>query len=167
VGRRERYALQAYATHALAALPHTAVYLDAGRSDWRPAGEMIAALRASDVAEARGFTLDVTGYAATRNELRYGDRIARALGRKHFVVNTSRNGRGALPRSQVHNRQDTWCNTPGRALGPRPSAATGDPLADAFEWVLHPGYSDGPCNGGPNHGWWPEYALGLAQRAAY
>ena len=35
----------------------------------------------------------------------------------------------------------------------------------AYLWVKRPGESDGPCNGGPSAGqWWPEYALGLAQR---
>jgi endoglucanase len=33
--------------------------------------------------------------------------------------------------------------------------------------VKPPGESDGECNGGPAAGrWWPEYALGLAQRAS-
>ena len=37
-----------------------------------------------------------------------------------------------------------------------------------FLWIKRPGESDGPCHGGPAAGtWWPEYALGLAQRAAY
>jgi endoglucanase len=31
-----------------------------------------------------------------------------------------------------------------------------------------PGFSDGTCNGGPAAGtWWPDYALGLAERAAW
>jgi endoglucanase len=46
--------------------------------------------------------------------------------------------------------------------------STGDPLADAFLWIKAPGESDGTCNGGPSAGtWWPDYALGLAQRAAF
>lgn len=46
------------------------------------------------------------------------------------------------------------------------TAATADPLADAYLWIKPPGESDGACNGGPEAGaWWPEYALGLAQRA--
>ena len=50
----------------------------------------------------------------------------------------------------------------------RPTASTGDPNADAFLWIKHPGESDGACNGGPVAGtWWADYALGLAQRAAY
>ena len=41
-------------------------------------------------------------------------------------------------------------------------------LNDALYWIKAPGESDGSCNGGPTAGvWWPQYALGLAQRAAF
>jgi endoglucanase len=164
----ERLGLIAYATKALASLPHTAAYIDAGRSDWLPASETISLLRRAGIQYARGFALDTTGYASTGNEMRYGDQIGRALGGKHFIVNTSRNGNGALNARLASSVQELWCNTPGRAIGLRPTTATGDPLADAFEWILHPGYSDGLCQGGPAAGtWWPSYALGLASRASY
>lgn len=161
--RRERLALIRYATSRLAALPNTSVYIDAGRSDWRSSGATVGLLRAAGVAQARGFSLDVTGYATTRNELRYGHTIARALGGKHFVVSTSRNGRGPWSKRHVSSFQDLWCNERGRALGPPPTVHTGERLADAFEWILRPGYSDGYCNGGQRAGtWWPTYALELA-----
>ena len=81
------------------------------------------------------------------------------LGNKPFVIDTSRNGKGS---------NGEWCNPSGRALGASPTANTGDPLVDAFFWLKAPGESDGACNGGPGAGtFWPEYALGLAQRAAY
>jgi endoglucanase len=39
---------------------------------------------------------------------------------------------------------------------------------DGLLWIKAPGESDGSCNGGPSAGtWWPEYALGLAERAAW
>jgi endoglucanase len=165
----QRLRLISYATQTLAALPHTSVYIDAGRSGWLPAEETTSLLRRAGIRYARGFALDVTGYASTGNELRYGDQIGRALGGKHFIVNTSRNGNGPLPLSQhTGGTQELWCNTPGRALGPAPTARTGDPLADGFEWVLHPGYSDGLCQGGAAAGsWWLPYAVGLARRAHY
>jgi endoglucanase len=54
------------------------------------------------------------------------------------------------------------------ALGTRPTAASGDPLVDAFLWIKYPGESDGTCAGGPSAGaWWPSYALELAQAAAF
>lgn len=160
----QRLSLIAYATKTLASLPNTTVYIDAGRSDWVPAARTVAMLRRAGIAYARGFSLDVTGYARTRDELRYGDRIGRALGGKHFIVNTSRNGNGPIRHARTW--EEWWCNTPGRALGAPPTTQTGDPLADAFEWVLHPGYSDGQCFGGAKAGtWWPSYALALARRA--
>ncbi len=166
--KAQRLSLISYAAKTLASQPNTSVYIDAGRSDWLPAQQMISLLRRGGVRYARGFSLDVTGYGTTRSELRYGDRIARALGRKHFIINTSRNGNGPLGANHAANTQELWCNTPGRALGPRPTTRTGDPLADGFEWILHPGYSDGYCQGGPTAGsWWPQYALGLASRAHY
>jgi endoglucanase len=162
----ERLSLIGYAAKTLGGLPNTSVYIDAGRSDWLPAGRVISLLRRAGIRYARGFALDVTGYARTRDELRYGHRIGAALGGKHFIVNTSRNGNGPL--KHPHSIRQTWCNTPGRALGRPPTTDTGDRLADAYEWILHPGYSDGYCEGGPSAGtWWPPYALGLASRAHY
>ena len=92
----------------------------------------------------------------------------------HFVVDTSRNGQGpwAGPLD--------WCNPPGRGLGLRPTADTGNPLVDAYLWVKVPGQSDGQCTRGdttdgtdsawglvdPAAGaWFPQQALQLAQLA--
>ncbi len=48
------------------------------------------------------------------------------------------------------------------------TTATGEPLADALTWIKAPGESDGTCGGGPPAGqFWVDYAIGLAQRAAY
>jgi endoglucanase len=162
----ERLVLIRYATRTLSALPHTGVYIDAGRSDWTGARTIIPRLRQAGVQYARGFALDVTGYDTTAAELRFGDKLGRALGGKHFIINTSRNGNGPLSFRRASSTNELWCNTPGRALGNRPTSHTGNPLADAFAWVLHPGYSDGHCQGGPTVGrWWLSYALALARRA--
>ena len=100
----------------------------------------------------------------------------------HFVVDTSRNGRGPwTPPAGLYPDPQDWCNPPGRGLGIRPTTATGDPLADAFLWVKVPGESDGQCsrgltdNGGvdPEWGvvdpaagdWFPQQALELARLA--
>ena len=81
--------------------------------------------------------------------------------RRLSVGDTSRNGLGPTADNQ-------WCNPDGRALGDRPSTQTGLAYVDAFLWVKAPGESDGACAGAPAAGtWMPEYALGLAQRAAY
>jgi endoglucanase len=165
----QRLQLLSFAAKTLSALPHTSVYLDAGRSGALPAGETTSLLRRAGVRYTRGFALDVTGYASSANELSYGNQIGRALGGKHFIVNTSRNGNGTLPLNQdTQGKQELWCNTPNRALGTAPTTNTHDRLADAFEWVLHPGYSDGLCQGGgPAGSWWLPYALGLSERAHY
>jgi endoglucanase len=137
------------------------VYIDAGHSDWKPAGAMAVRLTKAGVKHARGFALNVSNFRATETEVAYGRRIGAALGGKHFIIDTSRNGLGPAPNAQ-------WCNPPGRALGPAATAATADPLADAYFWIKPPGESDGSCRGAPPAGdWFPEYALGLAQRAGF
>lgn len=70
----------------------------------------------------------------------------------HFVVDTSRNGRGPWVPDASLAEPETWCNPVERGLGARPTTTTGDPLADALLWVKVPGESDGECHrgtGGP------------------
>jgi endoglucanase len=156
-----RLALISDAVSVLAAQAGVATYIDAGNSGWQAASTMAPRLQAAGIARARGFSLNVSNYRTTAGELTYGNQLASLVGGKHFIVDTSRNGLGPAP-------DGAWCNAPGRALGNRPTASTGNALADAFLWVKRPGESDGACNGGPSAGqWWPDYALGLAKRAAY
>lgn len=159
--RETRYALLRDAVGVLAALPRTSVYLDAGHSRWHGVPEMAARLAQAGGADAQGFSLNVSNYLATAELTAYGRELAAATGGKHFVIDTSRNGLGPAP-------DGAWCNAPGRALGAAPTGPTSEPRLDALLWIKRPGESDGPCNGGPAAGtWWPEYALGLAQRAAW
>jgi endoglucanase len=142
---------------AITVLRGKAVYLDAGHSSWHPATTMASRLRQAGVDQATGFSLNVSNFQFTANEVAYGRAVAAQVG-KHFVVDTSRNGLGP--------HGEAWCNPPGRALGPRPTTATGNASTDAFLWIKEPGISDGPCNGGPGAGqWWADYALGLARRS--
>jgi len=139
--------------------PAATVYLDAGNSGWQPAQTMADRLRSAGVAATRGFSLNVSNFDPTSSEQAYGDSISSALSGAHFVVDTSRNGLGPAT---------TWCNPSGEALGTRPTTASGDTHADALLWIKDPGDSDGTCNGGPAAGtWWPDYARGLASRAAW
>jgi endoglucanase len=156
-----RLRLLAWSVRTLRATsPRLAIYLDAGHSAWQPPAVMAARLVAAGVRQARGFSLNVANFQATPGQVAYGHALARRLPGTRFVVDTSRNGQGPAP-------DGAWCNPPGRGLGRRPSTRTGDRLVDAFLWIKPPGVSDGPCAGGPSAGaWWPEYALGLAQRAA-
>jgi endoglucanase len=163
-----RYALIAYAVETLMAQPYAAVYVDAGHSGWVPASDMASRLKRAGVAKAAGFALNVSNFQLTPNLIAYGKAVATAIDREHpphFVIDTSRNGLGPLPEAEDPTGE-SWCNPPGRALGEPPSIQTADPLVDAYLWIKGPGESDGTCKNGPAAGvWWPEYALGLAQRA--
>jgi endoglucanase len=119
-------------------------------------------LKDAGIADATGFARNVSNFCSTQSETTHGKAISAAVGGKPFIIDTSRNGLG--PYLDANN----WCNPPGRALGPKPTANTSDPLVHAYYWLKRPGESDGSCNGYPSAGtWMPEYALGLAQRAAY
>ncbi len=158
----QNYGLIRYAATTLQDRGKTTVYLDAGNPLWQPAGTMIGRLRRAGVGLVRGFALNTAEYQTTARSLAYGNRISRALGGKHFVIDTGRNGQGP----PVVAGSTWWCNPPGRGLGLDPTTQTASPLADAYLWVKTPGQSDGPCNGGPPPGgWWPAYALSLAQNA--
>lgn len=159
--RRERFALLTAAVEDLEAQGDVAVYLDAGHPGWVSAPVMADRLSSAGIAEAEGFSLNVANFQRTRDNITFGREISSRLDGEHFVVDTSRNGLGPAPDGQS-------CNPPERALGGRPTARTADPLVDAYLWIKPPGESDGACNGGPPAGvWWADYAVGLAQRAAY
>lgn len=156
-----RLALIEDAVNVLEAEGGVATYVDAGHSGWVPAAEMAARLKEAGIGPANGFSLNVSNFRTTASNVAYGKDLSSRVGGDHFVVDTARNGLGPSPDGE-------WCNPSGRALGERPGPGTADPLVDAYLWVKPPGESDGSCNGGPPAGrWWPEYALSLAQRAAY
>lgn len=155
-GREERVSLLAEAVRTLEAVA-AAVYLDGGHPRWHSAAEMASRLERAGVHDAHGFALNVSNFFGTDENIGYGDAVSARLGGMGYVVDTSRNGLGGT---------GEWCNPPGRALGPTPTLAPNRGNAHALLWIKRPGESDGPCNGGPNAGaWWPEYALGLAERA--
>ncbi|GAC1386488.1 MAG: hypothetical protein NVS1B7_4670 [Candidatus Saccharimonadales bacterium] len=155
-----RLSLLSDAVRILKTNPNSFVYLDAGHPGWQTAAIIAERLRASNIAEADGFSLNVSNFIGTSENYNYGKQISSQVGNKHFVIDTSRNGLG--PASDFQ-----WCNPSGRALGDSP-ATLSNSLVDAYLWIKAPGESDGNCNGGPPAGsWWPEYALGLAERANY
>ncbi len=134
------------------------VYIDAGHARWKSPAAMASRLGKAGIGQADGFALNVSNYIATRENIVFGEQLSAKVGGKHFLIDTSRNGLGTA---------SGWCNPGGQALGPAPTTRTGHPLVDALLWIKQPGESDGTCNGGPKAGqWWPEYALGLAQRQA-
>lgn len=159
----ERKQLLGEAIDRLKRQPGTRVYLDAGNPAWIQQVDRLAALlRESGVARADGFSLNVSNFQTNTAAKEYGLRLSRLVGGKHFVVDTSRNGKGPLngPGGTA------WCNPPGRALGTPPTTRTGEPALDAYLWIKRPGESDGQCGGGPPAGqWWPDYALTLARNS--
>jgi len=136
------------------------VYLDAGHADWVDPTTMAANLRASGIANADGFALNVSNFYSTSDNEQYGDAVSAQVGGKHFVIDTGRNGAGS--------QGAQWCNPQGAALGAAPTTNTGSSPVDAFLWVKPPGESDGACNGGPSAGtFWPGYAEQLARNAGW
>ncbi|WP_327697762.1 glycoside hydrolase family 6 protein [Streptomyces sp. NBC_00459] len=159
----ERERLLGEAVARLKRQPRTKVYLDAGNPDWiEEPSKLVEPLRRAGIARADGFALNVSNFQTDVATRKYGVALSHALGGKHFVVDSSRNGNGPLG----GDRSDAWCNPPGRALGTRPTTRTGERALDAYLWIKRPGESDGECRGGPAAGrWWPEYALGLARNS--
>jgi endoglucanase len=164
--RAARYAMIASAIQALAKSGSIDVYVDAGNAGWLAPAEASKRLQQAGIDKARGFALNVSNFHRTEDSLEYGRKVAALVGGKHFVVDTSRNGNGPLPKEQDKDGMG-WCNPPGRAVGHLPTAKTGEPLCDAFLWIKTPGESDGAFRGGPaSGGWWPDYALELMKNAA-
>jgi hypothetical protein len=76
-------------------------------------------LNKAGVHDAQGFFLNATHFDWTTKELYYGQRIARALGGVHFVINTGENGRGPLiPPNPSQQGNGVLCNPPGPRSGP-------------------------------------------------
>ncbi|HSH55552.1 MAG TPA: glycoside hydrolase family 6 protein, partial [Candidatus Limnocylindrales bacterium] len=157
-----RLTLMKQAVASLKSSRATYVYIDAGNSGWHPAATMAPRLQQAGIAGADGFSLNVSNFYATAQSVSYGNQLSGLVGGKHYVVDTSRNGKGALS-------GEAWCNPPGRALGANPTTVqSSGPLVDALLWIKTPGQSDGTCNGGPPAGsWWADYALGLARTAGW
>jgi endoglucanase len=156
-GQADRMALMREAVQVLRA-QRAHVYIDAGHARWHTPEMMASRLKQVDIANAAGFSLNVSNYIDNAANIAYGEKLSRLVGGKHFLIDTSRNG--------VGNASD-WCNPRGQALGVVPTSNTGHPLVDAFLWVKQPGESDGTCKGGPQAGqWWNEIAIELSRAAS-
>lgn len=143
--RAERTALVTYAAQALGALPATTVYLDGGNATWIRPAEMASRLKDAGSASVRGFAVNVANFDAVDVCCTYATQITRELARlgipgAGFVVDTSRNGNGAMDAEGQHV---DWCNPAGRRLGVPSSIGVGG--ADYLLWIKTPGDSDGSC----------------------
>jgi endoglucanase len=163
--RDDRLKLLRYGVDVLSSLPRATIYLEGGASDWEPARRTAKQLRFIGISKVRGFMLNVTHHDWTRANILHGFDISRRMGGKHFIINTSFNGRGPIHIRAGGRIRNVWCNPPGRGLGISPRTGTGIALVDAYMWVNRPGYSAGACNGGPLPvgSWWPERALMYAR----
>jgi endoglucanase len=162
--RDDRYRLLRYGVTALSRNPNATIYIEAGASDWEGASRMAKKLRRVGVAKVRGFMLNATHYDWTRNNIRYGLKLSRLVGGKHFVINTAENGRGPIHHYLPNGRRITvWCNPPNRGLGPAPTTNTSNPRVDAYLWVNRPGYAQS-CQHRPI-AWYSPRALSYARYA--
>lgn len=87
-----------YGVQAFNRLPNTAVYLDAGASDWLGIPKLSRLLVAAGIRYARGWALNGTHYDSTKHNLAFGGRLLKYLRKyyditgKHFVISTAQNG---------------------------------------------------------------------------
>jgi endoglucanase len=174
--RKARLDTLRYGIDVFSKLPNATIYIEAGASDWEPAARTAKQLRYIGIAKVRGFMLNVTHEDWTANNVAHGRKISRLTGGKHFIVNTSDNGRGPVHYRRWISRKDpkiwrrvtVWCHPLKRGLGPLPTATTHWPeLVDGYFFIGRPGYSGGSCNGGPLPigSWWADRALDLARDA--
>jgi len=155
--QRTRMDVLRYGVDVLSQLPRATVYIEAGASDWEPAARTAKLLRYVGVRKVRGFMLNVTHYDWTANNIKYGLDVSRRVGGKPFVISTSFNGRGPVHyrrpigrKGQPSRRVTVWCHPLKRGLGIAPTTTTHHPKVDAYLHIGRPGYSAGPCNGGPS-----------------
>src|SRR6476646_10710204 len=88
-----------------------AVYIDAGHARWINPAEMANRLNRAGIAEADGFSLNISNFLGTSVNIAYGTEVSKRVGNKHFIIDTSRNGVGAT-------NAGNWCNPTGQRVGP-------------------------------------------------
>jgi endoglucanase len=120
----------------------TWVYLDAGNPGWISAATMAGDLNSAGLAQAHGFSLNVSSFYTVAQNVAYGNAVNADLSAdfgytKPFVIDTSRDGDGS--------NDNQWCNPAGMKLGPTDQVGGG---SDALLWIKDPGESDGDCGTG-------------------
>jgi endoglucanase len=114
------------------------VYLDAGHHRWRGPAEMAPRLLQAGIADAEGFSVNVSNRQSTKDSQGYALALSGLLGGREAIIDTSRNGLPAPP-------DDQWCNPARQALGQPSTTSPGLPAVAALLWVKNPGESDGIC----------------------
>lgn len=130
-----RYAVSQFSSLA----PRTRLYLDIGNSNWLAPAEAATRLVNAGVANARGFSLNVSNYRTDSESNAYGVAVTNALQQrglaKTFVVDTSRNGNGPLG--------SEWCDPAGRKIGVAPRVNPAGSQPEMALWIKAPGEADG------------------------
>jgi endoglucanase len=141
------------------------VYLDAGHARWRSTGEMAQRLLRAGIQYAQGFSVNVANRQTTRQSYRWGRELSDLLGRREFVIDTSRNGLGPPPDDP--DRDDEWCNPRRQALGQAPAPWPSMPGLAALLWIKLPGESDGICGGETTYLFSPRQARRLTVNSPF
>ena len=165
-----RIADMAYAVSAFKDRTQASVYVDGGNFGWKDAATMADRLKRANVANATGFSVNVSNFKFTADSVSYGEQVVSALqglgiNGARYVIDTSRNAHGPADASDP----EAWCNPAGRGLGKKPTTNPDSGANnDAFLWIKTIGESDGTCKGGPAAGtWYPAYAQMLIDNAVY
>lgn len=143
--KAERYELIVDAVRVLKATG-SRVYIDAGYARGISSEEMARRLKLAGIGMADGFSLNISGFLGNGVTIAYGTDLSRRIGGKHFVIDTSRNGRNASPSGDR-------CSSPGQLAGLEPTTNTGNSLVDALLWVRTAREANGTCVGLSNGKW--------------
>jgi endoglucanase len=87
--------------------------------------EMAERLLRAGIQYAQGFSVNVANRQTTKQSYRWGRELSDLLGRREFVIDTSRNGLGPPPDDP--ERDDEWCNPRRQGLGRAPTTRTSMP----------------------------------------
>lgn len=122
--------------------PVADVYLDAGNAHWIAADEIARRLNAAGIAQAKGFSLNVSNFYNTERSIIYANAVNSELEKqfgytKSVIIDTSRNGNGS---------QGQWCNPARSKLGSHTGYQSKNIL---LAWIKAPGNSDGACGIAP------------------
>ncbi|MEV6600963.1 glycoside hydrolase family 6 protein [Actinoplanes sp. NPDC051346] len=124
--------------------PNTWAYLDGGNAGWVNAATMAARMNSAGLRNVHGFAVNVSNYYTDQESATYATNVNNALAaygyRRPFVIDSSRNGNGAVKDPSV---KYPWCNPAGRRLGV--PTQVGGAGAELRLWVKVPGDSDGLC----------------------
>jgi endoglucanase len=141
------------------------VYIDAGHARWRSTGEMAERLLRAGIQYAQGFSINVANRQTTRLSYQWGRELSDLLGRREFVIDTSRNGLGPPPDDP--DLDDEWCNPQRQGLGQAPTTRTSMPGLAALLWIKLPGESDGICGGETTYLFSPVQAQRLTANSSF